>query len=246
MALQGQPKILFLDEQSAGVDPAARRKQWKVMKELSQESTLVVTTHAMEEAEALATTVGIMVAGKLKCIGTVQHLKEKFGKGYELEFKLAQQIESLLNDSDPTQVLNSHQEVRDFIRHHIEEDVNTIYNPTGDFKQFYDSIEAMNEVYEKTLLQAIMFIKETQAIIDKLESDFSEVIVLDQTIDYIHLRLSRDDKSVGFLFGYVEQLKNEFNIGEYSVSETTLEQIFNTFAKEEEAQRRRSTRRRIT
>ena len=49
---------------------------------------MIVTTHSMEEAEALASKVGIMVEGKFKCFGTVQHLKDKFGKGFEIEFKI--------------------------------------------------------------------------------------------------------------------------------------------------------------
>lgn len=71
MALLGNPLIVFLDEQSAGVDPASRRKMWKVIKKLSKESSMIVTTHSMEEAEALASKVGIMVDGKFKCFGTV-------------------------------------------------------------------------------------------------------------------------------------------------------------------------------
>jgi ATP-binding cassette subfamily A (ABC1) protein 3 len=88
MSLLGTPMIVFLDEQSAGVDPASRRKMWKVIKSLSKNSAMIVTTHSMEEAEALATKVGIMVEGNFKCFGTVQHLKQKFGKGYEIEFKI--------------------------------------------------------------------------------------------------------------------------------------------------------------
>ena len=61
---------------------------WKVIKNLSKSSAMIVTTHSMEEAEALATKVGIMVEGSFKCYGTVQHLKNKFGKGYEIEFKI--------------------------------------------------------------------------------------------------------------------------------------------------------------
>ena len=61
---------------------------WKVIKKLSRRSAMIVTTHSMEEAEALGSKVGIMVNGRFKCFGTVQHLKNKFGKGYEIEFKL--------------------------------------------------------------------------------------------------------------------------------------------------------------
>ena len=60
---------------------------WKILKNLTKESAVIVTTHSMEEAEALGTKVGIMVDGKFKCFGTVQHLKNKFGKGYEVSIR---------------------------------------------------------------------------------------------------------------------------------------------------------------
>lgn len=63
---------MFVDEVSAGVDPVARRKIWKAMRFESDKSALLLTTHTMEEAESLATKIGIMVAGKLKCFGTLQ------------------------------------------------------------------------------------------------------------------------------------------------------------------------------
>ena len=61
MALIGRPKIIYVDEASAGVDPGARRAMWKAIKSEGQNSAVVITTHAMEEAEALATKLGIMV-----------------------------------------------------------------------------------------------------------------------------------------------------------------------------------------
>lgn len=82
------PEIAFLDESAAGVDPASRRKMWKAIKKDSTNTALITTTHSMEEAEALGTKIGIMVAGKFKCFGSSQHLKDKFGKGYEVIIKL--------------------------------------------------------------------------------------------------------------------------------------------------------------
>ena len=61
MALIGRPKIIYVDEASAGVDPGARRAMWKAIKSEGADSAVVITTHAMEEAEALATKLGIMV-----------------------------------------------------------------------------------------------------------------------------------------------------------------------------------------
>lgn len=71
IAMIGSPRILFLDEPSTGMmDPVSRRFMWDVISEIStynKESTVVLTTHSMEECEALCTRVGIMVGGELKC-----------------------------------------------------------------------------------------------------------------------------------------------------------------------------------
>ena len=63
MAMMGAPLIIYLDESSAGVDPYSRRKLWKTIRDESRNSILVVTTHSMEEAEALGTKMAIMVKG---------------------------------------------------------------------------------------------------------------------------------------------------------------------------------------
>ena len=88
MALIGRPKIIYVDEASAGVDPGARRAMWKAIKSEGQNSAVVITTHAMEEAEALATKLGIMVQGSFKCFGSTNHIREKYGSGYEIELNL--------------------------------------------------------------------------------------------------------------------------------------------------------------
>ena len=88
MALIGRPKIVYIDEASAGVDPGARRAMWKTIRSEGANSAVVITTHAMEEAEELATKLGIMVEGKIKCFGTTNHIRAKFGKGYEIEMSL--------------------------------------------------------------------------------------------------------------------------------------------------------------
>jgi len=88
IAFIGRPSVVFLDEPTTGMDPAARRYLWTVIKNARDLGmTIVLTTHSMEECEALATKLGIMVNGQLKCLGSVQHLKSKFGKGYSLILK---------------------------------------------------------------------------------------------------------------------------------------------------------------
>jgi len=85
MAMIGNPRIIFLDEPSTGMDPKARRFMWKVISRVATEkknSTVILTTHSMEEAEALSTRLGIMVKGNFQCIGTPQHIKSKYGEGF--------------------------------------------------------------------------------------------------------------------------------------------------------------------
>ena len=82
VALIGNPKVLFIDESSSGMDPSARRKIWDLLSEAAKDRAVVLTTHSMEEAEALCNQVAIMIQGRIRCLGGVQHLKQKFLGGY--------------------------------------------------------------------------------------------------------------------------------------------------------------------
>ena len=79
MALIARPQILFLDEPTLGLDVLARSALWDVIRALKGKCTVILTTHYMEEAEALADRVGIMAAGKLLCAGTVRELNTQAG-----------------------------------------------------------------------------------------------------------------------------------------------------------------------
>ncbi len=80
MALIGEPKVLFLDEPTLGLDVIARSELWDTLISLKNQMTIILTTHYMEEAEALADRVGIMKDGRLLAVGTTEELKEKTGK----------------------------------------------------------------------------------------------------------------------------------------------------------------------
>lgn len=80
MALITDPKIIFLDEPTLGLDVLARRELWSVIKSLKGKITVVLTTHYLEEIEALSDRVAIMVKGKVKALGTVDELKRSTGK----------------------------------------------------------------------------------------------------------------------------------------------------------------------
>ena len=79
MALISQPRILFLDEPTLGLDVLARHDLWETIRSLKGRITIVLTTHYMEEAEALSDRIGIMKDGRLLAVGTAPELKEKAG-----------------------------------------------------------------------------------------------------------------------------------------------------------------------
>lgn len=79
MALVGEPQVLFLDEPTLGLDVIARHELWETVRALKGKSTIVLTTHYMEEAEALSDRIGIMKDGRLLAVGTVNELTAKAG-----------------------------------------------------------------------------------------------------------------------------------------------------------------------
>ncbi|XP_019349801.1 ABC-type organic anion transporter ABCA8 isoform X1 [Alligator mississippiensis] len=90
LSLLGNPTFVLLDEPSAGMDPRGQSQVWKVIRSAlkSKEQGAILTTHCMEEAEAVCDRVAILVSGWIQCIGSIQYLKSKFGKSYLLEIKL--------------------------------------------------------------------------------------------------------------------------------------------------------------
>ncbi|MGM9618680.1 MAG: ABC transporter ATP-binding protein [Oscillospiraceae bacterium] len=81
MALVGEPEVLFLDEPTLGLDVLARRELWDLIRELSGRVTILLTTHYMEEAEALAHRVAILGEGRLRALGTAEELMRRSGAG---------------------------------------------------------------------------------------------------------------------------------------------------------------------
>ncbi len=80
MALISDPRILFLDEPTLGLDVIARSELWDIIRDLKKRMTIILTTHYMEEAEELSDRIGVMKDGHLLAVGTAQQLKEKTGE----------------------------------------------------------------------------------------------------------------------------------------------------------------------
>ncbi|CAC5380658.1 ABCA3 [Mytilus coruscus] len=170
IALVGNPPIVFLDEPTTGMDPVARRHLWDVLSNIRDSGrTLVLTSHSMEECEALCTRLAIMVNGQFKCLGSPQHLKNKFGEGYSLLARIG-------TPSDGT---------------------------------------------EPNIQPLMRFIKE--------KCPDSEIKDVHQ--EMIHYHVKDTKLTWAKIFGLMEQAKIKYNIEDYSVSQTTLEQVFINFAR---------------
>jgi ATP-binding cassette subfamily A (ABC1) protein 3 len=89
LALLGNPSIIFLDEPTTGMDPSTKRFLWTALARLrSSGKCIILTSHSMEECEALCTRLAIMANGSFQCLGSIQRLKNKFAAGYALTIKV--------------------------------------------------------------------------------------------------------------------------------------------------------------
>ncbi|RLN14393.1 hypothetical protein BBJ28_00018173, partial [Nothophytophthora sp. Chile5] len=247
IAMIGNPAIIFLDEPSTGMDPVSRRFMWDVIADIStrgKESTIVLTTHSMEESEALCSRVGIMVGGQLRCLGSVQHLKSRFGDGLMFDVKLdaptADELEYLLQHlfGDGDSRLRP-EEIEDkciaFGNAALAQRV-VASHPTG---------YSLAAAFERDgFIRAEAFcswcVEETRfdALNDYLVNAFGEdgVVVMERQNDFCRFKVrgSNDELKLSKMFALVEDVKSKMHIREYSVSQTTLEQIFNSFASQQE------------
>uniref|UniRef100_A0A8C8BJC9 P-type phospholipid transporter n=1 Tax=Otus sunia TaxID=257818 RepID=A0A8C8BJC9_9STRI len=104
IALIGCPPLILLDEPTTGMDPQSRRLLWdSIVSVLRDGRAVVLTSHSMEECEALCTRLAIMVKGTFKCLGTIQQLKYKFGDGYIVTLKIKSPKSGLPPDPTPAE-----------------------------------------------------------------------------------------------------------------------------------------------
>ncbi|KAL4348892.1 hypothetical protein GQ457_17G016910 [Hibiscus cannabinus] len=115
ISLIGDPKVVYMDEPSTGLDPASRNSLWSVVKQAKRDRAIVLTTHSMEEAEVLCDRLGIFVDGSLQCIGNAKELKGRYGGSY---------IFTITTSS-------THEEEVENMVHHLSPNANKIYQISG-------------------------------------------------------------------------------------------------------------------
>ncbi|XP_040061616.1 phospholipid-transporting ATPase ABCA3 [Ixodes scapularis] len=174
LAYIGLPRVVFLDEPTAGVDVVARSKIFSALKAIRSASgnSLVLTSHSMDECELACDRIGIMVAGQFKCLGTLQHLKGKFGKGYTLNVHL--------EDVSTTNVADFRAKVEKAF-------------PGIELKEHRENVFDFH--MEKKLPWSVLFAK-----VEELELMFSfdHVLVSESTLEQIFIGFARqqDEKKV--------------------------------------------------
>lgn len=168
LSLLGDPHVIFLDEPSTGMDPMAKRKLWDMVNRTRNAGkSVILTSHSIEEAEALCTRLAIMVEGEFKCLGSVQHLKNTFAKGFVLTIKMER-------DDD------------DALLTEIKNRVKRVF-PTSELKEQYLKLLTFHMV-EDGLRWSEAFAKMTQM---KGELDISDFILSQMSLEQVFLFFSR-------------------------------------------------------
>ncbi|XP_063311284.1 phospholipid-transporting ATPase ABCA1 isoform X1 [Pelobates fuscus] len=168
IALIGGPPVVFLDEPTTGMDPKARRFLWNCALSIIKEGrSVVLTSHSMEECEALCTRMAIMVNGRFRCLGSVQHLKNKFGDGYTIVVRIA----------------GTHPDLK----------------PVEDF---------FSHAFPGSMLK-------------------------EKHRGMLQYQLRSSQSSLARIFSILSKNKKRLHIEDYSVSQTTLDQVFVNFAKDQ-------------
>lgn len=242
MAMIGNPRIIFLDEPSTGMDPKARRFMWKVISRVATEkknATVILTTHSMEEAEALSSRLGIMVKGNFKCIGTPQHIKTKYGEGFEIEVKLQpftrEQVQHAMRRfkvEGPTVAKQDLDAVLGLLEVQPEDRLEISPSGTGNFIHF--ELEAKGRIEAYTVAEFAEICKVHRKIIASLGAEVGEVEVLERIQTFIRLNV-RNNARVSQLFDFFERRRTELAIQQYTIKQASVEQIFNRFAENNEA-----------
>ncbi|OQR81399.1 ATP-binding Cassette (ABC) Superfamily [Thraustotheca clavata] len=257
IAMIGSPPIIFLDEPSTGMDPVSRRFMWDIIADVStanKESTIVLTTHSMEECEALCTRVGIMVGGRLRCLGSVQHLKSRFGDGFMIDSKLNVPTTEMVGDFFTNTIKGHCPATTDMEWRLTRDQAQKLCNDLGQPDRFgwiaksHSTGYALDAVLERdgnilALLFASWWLGENQFIAydSFLRSTFLKVELLERQNEHCRFKLhdSQEHKSLllSDVFAKMEANKHNVALKEYSVCQTSLEQIFNAFASQQDEEK---------
>jgi len=246
IALICSPPIILLDEPSTGMDPEARKYMWEVINRVSRnqkKSTIIMTTHSMEEAETLCKKIGILVDGQFKCLGTKDEIKEQFGFGYEIKFQIKTPDVDVLynlykvNDEDKEKNIYLNTLEESLKLYGLEKYIQLI-NKDSFGKNIYEELENQGNISFDIVFLWVYYLKNVLGMIKVIMNYFDEIYCVDCRENNFIFKIKRNktegEKSIGFLFELIEENKLKYNITQYFLQLSSLEQIFNKFAQEKE------------
>ena len=241
ISMISNPPIILSDEPSTGMDPEARRYMWSVIHRMSTKgikSSVIMTTHSMDEAETLCKRIAIMVNGEFVCFGKANQIKEKYGYGYEANVRVKPLSEKQFNDLLGKYNLDKNLMIN-------ENNVNEVLTNIGR-KYYIDELKdgrlgqrikrdilLNGNINIRVLLSWIFFVENAIKFIMKGKNYFEEIILPEYIENNFLFKMKKsknNNYSIGFFFGLYEDSKEECFITEYSIQQTSLEQIFNKFS----------------
>lgn len=255
----GQPQIVFLDECSTGVDPVARREIWQLVSDMvsgtnvpeNERTSVILTTHSMEECEALCPRIGIMANGRLRCLGSAQHLKNKFGQGYQLELKVniidSEDDDYVANVTTLAQLKNASIENSEDVLYNLDEaraalrsltddnflaDMVTEDNPTG-YPVWKDATSGYGVALDSLAAFATTELR-MKNVEDFVKSHYPDHILRERQDTKARYEVSSKGVRISEIFASIEMEKEKLRLSDYGVSQTSLEQVFNMHAAEAE------------
>lgn len=205
IALIGNPSVLLLDEPSSGMDAAAKRVMWKTLAAVVPGRSLLLTTHSMEEADALANRAGIM-AKRMLAMGTTDHLRRQHGDAYYIH---------LVMKSAP---------------HTSEEEIGNLKSWV--FEHFPGAV-----IEDKTYHGQIRFSVPVERDEARHETKMA-IAAIAEDVDEIKggMFVKRNDRGIGSLIAMLEDHRERLKLEHYSVSPTTLDQVFLTIVGKHEVE----------
>ncbi|XP_065674630.1 ATP-binding cassette sub-family A member 2 isoform X2 [Hydra vulgaris] len=199
LALIGSPSLIFLDEPTTGMDPGSRRFLWDIIISLLRDGkSVVLTSHSMEECETLCSRIAIMVNGEFKCMGTPQHLKNKYGLEYVIIIRCSSHLFVEVEAFVKSNLLDAKLK---FLRHNMLEYSYPSY--LINLSQLFNKLE---------LLKKTLFIDEysvSQSTLDQVFVDFArsqiEFTDLDKKEPSLSLKVNDDKDDDDFQNGTINE-----------------------------------------
>jgi len=222
-----------------------------------ERTSVILTTHSMEECEALCPRIGIMANGKMRCLGSAQHLKTRFGQGFQVEVK-TKVVDS--GDDDYTEVLNKLTELNCSPTVHDEEAgvaidiflkldqaLSALKNLTDDeflssklnaddptgYGIFKSASSPIGCTIEELASFSVSEIR-MQNVEKFFAENFESYLLRERQDSKARYEVSSAGTRISQIFGKIESKKDSLALADYGVSQTSLEQVFNMHAAEAE------------